>query len=152
MDENLIMIIVWVTIFLITLIAEISTEALVSIWFTIGAIFAAALTYVPGMPWWGEIIVFAIISLLSFLIIKPLVNKKLQRIKSNTNVDSLLGKKGMVVKKITNLDKGEVKINSVIWNAIKRDSEEDIEKGEVVEIVAIQGNKLLVRKSSKEEN
>lgn len=152
MDENLIMIIVWVTIFLITLIAEISTEALVSIWFTIGAIFAAALTYVPGMPWWGEIIVFAIISLLSFLIIKPLVNKKLQRIKSNTNVDSLLGKKGMVVKKITNLDKGEVKINSVIWNAIKRDSEEDIEKGEVVEIVAIQGNKLLVKKSSKEEN
>lgn len=152
MDENLIMIIVWVTIFLITLIAEISTEALVSIWFTIGAIFAAALTYVPGMPWWGEIIVFAIISLLSFLIIKPLVNKKLQRIKSNTNVDSLLGKKGVVVKKITNLDKGEVKINSVIWNAIKRDSEEDIEKGEVVEIVAIQGNKLLVRKSSKEEN
>lgn len=152
MDENLIMIIVWVTIFLITLIAEISTEALVSIWFTIGAIFAAALTYVPGMPWWGEIIVFAVISLLSFLIIKPLINKKLQRIKSNTNVDSLLGKKGMVVKKITNLDKGEVKINSVIWNAIKRDSEEDIEKGEVVEIVAIQGNKLLVRKSSKEEN
>ncbi len=152
MDENLIMTIVWVTIFLITLIAEISTEALVSIWFTIGAIFAAALTYVPGMPWWGEIIVFAIISLLSFLIIKPLVNKKLQRIKSNTNVDSLLGKKGMVVKKITNLDKGEVKINSVIWNAIKRDSEEDIEKGEVVEIVAIQGNKLLVKKSSKEEN
>ncbi len=152
MDENLIMIIVWVTIFLITLIAEVSTEALVSIWFTIGAIFAAALTYVPGMPWWGEIIVFAIISLLSFLIIKPLVNKKLQRIKSNTNVDSLLGKKGMVVKKITNLDKGEVKINSVIWNAIKRDSEEDIEKGEVVEIVAIQGNKLLVKKSSKEEN
>ncbi len=152
MDENLIMIIVWATIFLITLIAEISTEALVSIWFTIGAIFAAALTYVPGMPWWGEIIVFAIISLLSFLIIKPLVNKKLQRIKSNTNVDSLLGKKGMVVKKITNLDKGEVKINSVIWNAIKRDSEEDIEKGEVVEIVAIQGNKLLVKKSSKEEN
>lgn len=152
MDENLIMIIVWATIFLITLIAEISTEALVSIWFTIGAIFAAALTYVPGMPWWGEIIVFALISLLSFLIIKPLVSKKLQRIKSNTNVDSLLGRKGLVVKKITNLDKGEVKINSVIWNAIKRDSEEDIEKGEVVEIVAIQGNKLLVRKSSKEEN
>lgn len=150
-DENLIMIIVWAAIFLVALIVEISTEALVSIWFCIGAILAAALTYIPNMPWWGEVIIFAGTSLLSFLIIRPLVNKKLQRIQSKTNVDSLLGKKGIVLKKITTLEKGEVKINDVIWNAIKRENDDDILEGEIIEVISINGNKLLVKKTKKEE-
>lgn len=152
MDENLIMIIVWAAIFLITLIAEISTEALVSIWFMIGAIFAGALTYVPGMPWWGEVIVFIGVSLISFLLIRPHVTDKLKKIKSRTNVDSLIGKKGVVIKKIGNLEKGEVKINNVIWNAIKRENEKEIEEGAIIEVISIQGNKLLVKMTQKEEN
>ncbi len=151
MDINLIMIIVWASIFLIALIVEISTEALVSVWFCIGAIIAAAVTYIPGMPWWGELIIFLGVSLLSFLIIRPLVNKKLQRIKTKTNVDTIIGKRGVVTKKITTLEKGEVKINDVIWNAIKRDGDKDIEEGDIIEVISIQGNKLLVEKAKKEE-
>ncbi len=152
MDENLIMIIVWASIFLITLIVEISTEALVSIWFSIGAIFAAALTYVPNMPWWGEVLVFIGVSLISFLLIRPYATDKLKNIKSRTNVDSLIGKRGIVIKKITNLEKGEVKINSTIWNAIKREEEQEILEGAIIEVISIQGNKLLVKKIKKEEN
>ena len=152
MDENLIMIIIWAAIFLITLIAEISTEALVSIWFMIGAIVAGALTYVPSMPWWGEVIVFIGVSLISFLLIRPHVTDKLKKIKSRTNVDSLIGKKGVVIKKIGDLEKGEVKINNVIWNAIKRENEKEIEEGTIIEVISIQGNKLLVKMTQKEEN
>ncbi len=152
MDENLIMIIVWAAIFLITLIAEISTEALVSIWFTIGAIFAAALTYVPNMPWWGELIIFIGVSLISFLLIRPYATNKLKKFKSRTNVDSLIGKKGVVIKRISNLERGEVKINNTIWNAIKREDEKEIEEGAIIEVISIQGNKLLVKMTQKEEN
>ena len=101
---------------------------------------------------WGEIIVFVCVSLLSFLIIRPLVNKKLLRLHSKTNVDSIISKRGIVLKKITTFEKGEVKINDVIWNAIKRDQDEDIEKDDVVEVIAVQGNKLLVKKIEKGGN
>ncbi len=151
MDINLIMIIIWAFLFLIALLVEIFTEALVSVWFCIGAVVAAALTYVPDMPWWGELIIFLGVSLLSFLIIRPLVNNKLQRIKTKTNVDTLIGKRGVVAKKISTLEKGEVKINDVIWNAIKRDSDDDIKEGDIIEVISIQGNKLLVEKAEKEE-
>ncbi len=151
MDINLIMIIIWAFLFLIALLVEIFTEALVSVWFCIGAVVAAALTYVPDMPWWGELIIFLGVSLLSFLIIRPLVNNKLQRIKTKTNVDTLIGKRGVVTKKISTLEKGEVKINDVIWNAIKRDSDDDIKEGDIIEVISIQGNKLLVEKAEKEE-
>lgn len=152
MDENLIMIIVWICIFVLSLLVELGTEALVSIWFCIGAFIAGAVTYIPGMPFWGEIIVFVCVSLLSFLIIRPLVNKKLLRLHSKTNVDSIISKRGIVLKKITTFEKGEVKINDVIWNAIKRDQDEDIEKDDVVEVIAVQGNKLLVKKIEKGGN
>ncbi len=146
MDENIIMMIVWVSLFVVALLAEIFTDALVSVWFCIGAVFALCVTFIPNMPWWGELIVFLATSLLSFIIIRPIVNKKLQRIKSRTNIDSILGKKGIVLKKITSLEKGEVKVDSVIWNAIKREDEEDILGGSVVEVIAVNGNKLLVKK------
>lgn len=152
MDGNLIMIIVWSAVFLITLIVELSTQALVSIWFTIGAIVAAALTYVPNMPWWGEVIVFIGVSIISYLLIRPYATDKLKSFKSRTNVDSLIGKKGVVIKKISNLEKGEVKINGTIWNAIKREDDKEIDKGAIIEVISIQGNKLLVKMIHKEEN
>ena len=146
MDENLIMILVWVAVFVASLVFELCTEALVSIWFCVGALVAGVVTYIPGMPWWGELIVFAAVSLISFLIIRPLVNRRMKRIQSRTNVDSIIQKKGIVIKKITTFEKGQVKINDTIWNAIKRDSDDDIENGDVVEVIAIHGNKLLVKK------
>ncbi len=145
MDENIIMMIVWVSLFIFALLAEIFTDALVSVWFCIGAVLALSVTFIPNMPWWGELIVFLGTSLLSFIIIRPIVNRKLQRIKSRTNIDTILGKKGIVLKKITSLEKGEVKVDSIIWNAIKREDEEDILEGSVVEVLAVNGNKLLVK-------
>lgn len=151
LDENLIMIIVWAAIFLISLVVELSTDALVSVWFCLGALFAAAVTYIPGMPWWGELLVFLGVSLLSFLIIRPLVRRKLLRMGAKTNVDSLLGKKGVVLKEIAGLEKGEVKIGGLIWSAVQREGEKKIGPGEIVEVISIQGNKLLVKRSQKEE-
>lgn len=145
--ENLIMIIVWASVFIIALFVELGTDALVSIWFCIGALVAGSITYIPSMPWWGELIVFVGVSLLSFLVIRPLVNKKLQRIHSRTNVDAFIGKKAVVIKRITDLEKGEIKLDSMIWTAIKRDADATIEVGEVVKVISIQGNKMLVEKA-----
>lgn len=148
MTELTIMLIVWAVIFTLALMAELLTEALVSVWFCVGAIVALAITFIPGMPYWGEIIVFVGVSLITFLVLRPILQKKLVHLHSKTNVDTMIGKKGIVVKRITSLEKGEVKINDIIWNAIKRDEDDTIEVDSMVEVISIQGNKLLVKKSN----
>ena len=147
MDETMIMLIIWLAIFIIALIAEIFSEALISLWFCIGAIIALAVTFIPGMTWWGELIIFLAVSAVSFFIIRPIVTKNMKRLQSKTNVDELIGKKGVIIKEVTSLDSGEVKLNGVVWTAIKRDSDCDLNVGEVVEVVSIVGNKLLVKKA-----
>ena len=46
------------------------------------------------------------------------------------------------------LNYGEIKVNGVIWTAVSVDSKEAINKDEVVVIVAIEGNKLVVKKGN----
>ena len=49
---------VWLSMFVLSLILEASTEALVSIWFAAGALVSLGCSFIPGLPYWGEIIVF----------------------------------------------------------------------------------------------
>lgn len=76
MTELTIMLIVWAVIFTLALMAELLTEALVSVWFCVGAIVAFAITFIPGMPYWGEIIVFVGVSLITFLVLRPILQKE----------------------------------------------------------------------------
>lgn len=144
-DTSIIMLIVWAVVFVAALLAEIFTEALVSVWFCIGALVAGGISFIPGMPFWGSIIVFVGVSALSFLIIRPMVKNKLFRLHSSTNVDSVIGRKCVVTKKITTFEKGEVKLDGVLWSAIKKEADDDIDEGKIVEVISIQGNKLFVK-------
>lgn len=151
MEENTIMMLIWLSIFIIALVAEISTEAIVSVWFCIGSLIALAVTYIPGMPWWGELIVFLATSALALLAFRPLVLSKLERITHSTNIDTIIGKKGTTTKEITELEFGEVRIEGVLWTALLAPGCEKIEKGSIVEVVSVEGNKLYVRQTKAQE-
>lgn len=145
MDQNTIMLIVWLSVFVLALIVEISTDMLVSVWFCIGALVALGVTYIPGTPLWVEILVFFAVTIISLIALRPLAKKLLFRNKSQTNIDEIIGKKGKVIKKITELDNGEVKINGVIWTAMKMADADEILEETVVEVVAVNGNKFVVK-------
>lgn len=145
MDENTIMLIVWLSVFVVALIAEVSTEALVSVWFCIGSLVALAVTYIPGMPWWGEMIVFLGVSALSLILLRPVANRLLLRKNTKTGVASIVGKKGKVTKTITPLEYGEVKVFGTLWTGMLMDGAKEIPEGSVVEVVSINGNKLVVK-------
>ena len=49
---------VWLGMFVLSLILEASTEALVSIWFAAGALVSLGCSFIPGLPYRGEVIVF----------------------------------------------------------------------------------------------
>ena len=87
---------VWLGMFVLSLILEASTEALVSIWFAAGALVSLGCSFIPGLPYWGEVIIFFAISLIAFFAIRPFLTRFQRRKRTPTNVDALIGSKGIM--------------------------------------------------------
>ena len=138
--------IIWLVLFVAMLIVEASGPALVSIWFSFGAIVALILSFIPGVEWWIEVIVFVVISVATLLALRPVLRKYIKRNKYNTNIDSFTGKRGSVIEDMTYLRPGAVKIGDVSWTAIPANKDETIVENEIIEVVAVNGNKLIVKK------
>lgn len=126
--------------------------ALVSIWFAAGALVSLVLSLfslIPDVtiPWWVQVIVFVVVSAITLMALRPLSLKYSK--KNNTissNVDSLVGKRGLLEEEIKPFEPGVCRLNDVLWTAISTNGKETIAAKSVVEVVAIQGNKLLVKK------
>lgn len=134
----------WIAVFFLAFVLEILTAgSLVSIWFSFGAIFALIANYF-GLSFVWQIVVFILGSVLFFIIFKPLLEKMLSAKKQATNYDRYLGKRYRLIKAIDD-EKGEIKINDLIYNVISNNGEA-ISKGEFVEVLAFEGSKIIVRK------
>ena len=137
--------IIWLSIFIITLVVEAITFDLVSIWFSGSALLTLGLSFVPGLPFWGEIIIFVLVGVLLCVLTRPFIKKFLKGKKEQgkTNLDSLIGKEYKLIKTIEKYSVGEVKINGVLWDCESKNGD-IIAKNQTVKIVAINGNKLIV--------
>ncbi len=138
----------WFVLFLFFLVVELSTVNLVSIWFAVGAVAAFISTYLTDVIF-IQAICFISISVLSLILTKPLVKKFKGFDIIPTNSDQVIGKYGIVTKKITKDHYGEVKVLGNIWTA-KSENSKTIALDEEIEVVRIEGVKLIVKK--KEEN
>jgi membrane protein implicated in regulation of membrane protease activity len=138
--------IIWLVLFVAMLIIEAIGPALVSIWFALGAVIALILSFIPEVAWWIEVIVFVVISIATLLALRPILKRYVKRNNYNTNIDSFTGKRGYVIEDITYLRPGAVKIGDVSWTAIPVNKDEKIVENEIIEVVAVNGNKLIVKK------
>lgn len=138
--------IIWLAIFALAVIIEASGPNLVSIWFAIGSLVSLIISFIPGVAWWIQVIVFVVLSVVSFIALRPIFKRFMKHNLFNTNIDSYTGKKGIVVEEITLLNPGSVKIGDIKWSAIPLDEKEKFNVNDVVEVVAINGNKLIVKK------
>jgi len=84
-------------------------------------------------------------ALLTFAFIRPLAQKVLKVGDTKTNVDSLIGKKGIVHMDIVPYKMGQVKVNGQIWSAKSEDESTTILAGSEVEVLRVDGVKLMVR-------
>ena len=131
---------VWLGVGLLAVVLELLTaSALVSIWFAVGAC-AAALVSLLDFSIGIQIAVFVIMSFLSMLIVRPVAARYLRGNVVRTNADRYIGEKGIVTKKITSNDWGEVKIQGTIWHAVSVEDEE-IEEGSRVKSGCNRGGK-----------
>lgn len=138
-DPELIM---WIALTVIFLVIEATTVSLTTIWFAFGSVIAAILSALNvGIKW--QIIIFVAASVLLLIFTRPIAKKLIGK-KTVTNKDTLIGMPSYVTEKIDNINQtGYVKINDVYWAARSKDGS-IIDKGVLVEIKEIQGNKLIV--------
>ncbi len=149
------MVYIWLGIFVISLIVEACTFELVSIWFCLGSLVALICSFIPNLAFYYEIIIFFAISIITLLSFRPLANKALKRKITKSNIDEIIGQKGIVTKKIDDLNGGEVKIRDVIWTALPYKNDIIILEGEKIEVISLKGNKLYVKpidQTSRKEN
>lgn len=137
-----IMIIVWFVLIIVAALIEMNTMDLTSIWFSVGALLAFILA-IANAPEWVQLVVFVGTSLLLILSVRPIAKKYLKTNVINTNTDRLVGKVAVCTKFIPAGERGEVKIDGKYWMAVST-SDQDIEVDEKVEVLAIEGVKLVV--------
>jgi membrane protein implicated in regulation of membrane protease activity len=137
---------------LFTLIELLSAFNLITIWFAISSllmIFISGLTELLDAPIRFRLHtgLFLLISIALLVFTRPIAIKKLRVGKTKTNVDALVNEDALVTKKITQFEKGEVKVKGQIWTAISENNTE-IEEGVICSVVRIEGVKVIVRPSS----
>ncbi|MCR5231833.1 MAG: NfeD family protein [Acholeplasmatales bacterium] len=143
------MIWVWLAVFVIAIVVEALTEELVSIWFGAGALITIPISY--AAPFWVEIVVFAVISVAALIFTRPLIKKLMDRTERKTNVDEFVGKRVKVIKDVDKFDGGEIKLNGIVYTAILCEEDDvTIKKDTIVEIVALKGNRVVVRQINEE--
>lgn len=132
----------WFAVVVLCTIIEFFTFGLTTVWFGIGGIVMVFLSFLP-IPFIWQMLIFLLLSTTLLIFTRPLVVKKLHVGKTKTNADSLIGRRALVIQKITRFDSGEAKINGTVWTARSADGSEIMPGTECV-IERIEGVTLYV--------
>ena len=134
----------WMILFILLLVIELLTMGLTTIWFAGGALVAAIACYL-GAGIAVQILLFLCVSALLLIFTRPLAVKYFNKDTVQTNANSLIGKKAVVIQDIDNLAQtGKVRINDIEWTARTAEDGLSISKDAVVKIKEIRGVKLIV--------
>ncbi len=136
-------VIIWLIIVAVMLVIEIFTMGLTTIWFSIGAVFAAIAAGFSA-PLWLQITLFVVVSVLVMLLVRPFAMKVMNKDRTKTNIDEVVGQKAIVIEEIDNqMDRGKVSFRGVEWMA-RSSADKIIPADEVVTILSVSGVKLYV--------
>ncbi|MBD3231967.1 hypothetical protein GF322_04910 [Candidatus Dependentiae bacterium] len=134
----------WLILAVLFLFAEISTPGLFFfIAFAMGSIVASGFAFL-AYPFAFQCIIALGSAIFSFFVLRYFFSRKNKSVDAETNVDALIGKKGIVIKEIFPNKFGRVKIGGESWLA--ESSENSIlDIGMVIEVVSVKGSKLIVK-------
>ena len=144
------MMVLWISIFICTLIIELNTADLTTIWFCLSALVCFILSLFK-VNYIVQIIVFCCCSISLLLITRPLTKNIMNKTLVRTNADRVFDTIATVTKTITNEQVGEVKIENDTWRAVSFE-DDYIEVGEKVIVHSFNGNKVVVSKVNKIKN
>lgn len=135
---------IWLVVAIVFAIGEAITPSLTLIWFSIGALAVFVLSsFIDSIL--VQIILFAIISITLLFIATKKIVKKDESYKYNTNLQGMIGKRGIVKSNILEDKTGIVVVDGEEWSAISINNDTINEK-DIVEVIKIEGVKLIVKK------
>jgi serine/threonine protein kinase len=92
-----------------------------------------------------QVIACIVVSIAVTLTVRPIAVKYFNKDRTRTNIESMIGKQGVVIDEIDNLQGfGQITVGGMEWSARNIVQEEKIPVGAVVIIRAVDGVKLLV--------
>ena len=105
----------------------------------------AAITAALHAPVVLQVVLFLVISIVSFIFTRPLAVKYFNRDRVRTNVESLIGRQGVVISEINNVEGiGQIQVGGQEWSARTRMDGMTVPVGTVVVVYAVNGVKLIV--------
>ena len=140
-----VMTIIWVIVILGSIILELATPNLTSVWFAIGGAVALVLNLLQ-LPLWLQLPVFILVSGALLFSIGKIARKKFLTKQVKTNVDAVIGQTLTIIKSTSENEPATVKYNGIYWNAVASDAS-PLHKGDVIIVTSVQGNKFIVKPS-----
>lgn len=145
-----IMIGIWASVFIATLIIELNTADLTTIWFCVSSLITLVVS-VFMVEYYIQIVVFIVSTLVLLIATRPLTKRMMNQEIIHTNADKVVNMIGVVTTLIPVNGIGEILVNNTSWRAITLDSA-DIQEGEQVTVNSISGNKVVVSKVNQPKN
>lgn len=141
----------WFALLVVFLLAEAATVTMVSLWFGAGAL-AAMMVCLLGGGIWLQTGAFFVVSATALTALRPIARKYFTPKLTATNVDSVIGKQGLVTISIDNVAvQGQVKLDAMVWTA-RSTSGEPIPEGSLVRVDKVEGVKVFVTPVKVPEN
>ena len=130
------MVTLWLVVLIVSIGVGVATLGLTSIWFAGGAAVAVIVAAFHG-PVWLQILLF---------FTRPIAVRYFNRDRVRTNVESMIGRQAIVTSEIDNLQGiGQVTVGGQEWSARTEGDGLNLQPGTVVDIVAVNGVKLIVK-------
>lgn len=135
---------IWIIVALIFFIMEIFTPGFAVACLSIGSI-GGSIASACGLEFKFQILVFAIATLLAFVLVRPVVLKVFHNKSKEvlTNVDALVGRQAIVSEEIVPIVGGRVKVDGDDWKAISADGR-PVSAGTPVRILKVESVILTV--------
>ncbi len=136
----------WAAVFVVFVIAEVTTFQLVSIWFALGALITMFCSLFTDLNFVGQVAVFTLSSGISLALTFPFLNKwRKSKQPVSTNAELDVGESAVVIEEINeDIGSGRVTLKGVDWSAVPAEKGVIIPKGAIVTVNKVQGAKLIV--------
>ena len=131
----------WLALIIIFIVIEIATVALTSIWLV-----AFLLNFI-GVDLSWQIVAFFVVSVILMVFTRPFAKKYINKDRTKTNYEEVIGKTVKVTEKIDDLNEtGTAVYNGQEWTARAKNPTDIFEAGSFVKVVDVMGVKLIVER------
>lgn len=132
----------WLSAAVLLLLGEAATNALVFLMPCGGAAAAAGLAAL-GVPWYGQLPAFVVVSIGLIAFVRPYALRRQAGPGLRTGAAALVGQEALVTERV-DVHRGRIRLEGQIWSARPLDSERVFEPGEAVHVAEIDGATAVV--------